>query len=98
MPQPTVGIANPAGTSAVPATAAGFAQPTAGNNLTGMAYKVNAGPLNAIGNFPPGGGGWSFALRVMDCPVIGATYLLTVFAGDSSGNFNTASVSFVRVS
>src|SRR5262245_2234806 len=98
MAQPTVGITNPTGSTALSCLATGFAQPTSGNALAGMGYQINTGPINSFGNFPPGGGSWSFTLTANDCPTVGATYLLTVYAGDTSGHFGTASVSFRRQS
>jgi hypothetical protein len=99
MPQPSVGIVNPVGATVIAVTATGFAQPTAGNSLAGMGYQINAGPIKSFGGFPPGGGSWTFLLTTSDCPTVGIGYVLTVYAGESpSGNFNHASVNFVRTS
>jgi hypothetical protein len=98
MPQPTVSISTPTGNTAIPCTASGNAQPVSGDTLVAMGYQIDTGPINPISHFIPAGGAWSFTLTVTDCPVVGTNYLLTVYAGDSSGTFNTDSVNFVRTS
>ncbi len=98
MAQPTVSISTPSGNTAIPCTASGSAQPSAGNTLSGMAYQVDGGQMNPFTNFVPGGGAWSFQLTVSDCPTVGLCYQLTVYAGDTSGNFGTDSVTFTRTS
>jgi hypothetical protein len=98
MAQPTVSISAPSGNTAIPSTASGSAQPSAGNTLAGMAYQIDGGQMNPFTNFVPGGGAWSFQLTVADCMTIGQNYQLTVYAGDTSGNFASDSVNFTRTS
>jgi hypothetical protein len=63
-----------------------------------MAYQINTGPMNPITTYVPAGGAWSFQLQQTDCPVIGVQYLLTVYAGDTTGNFSNDSDTITRTS
>src|SRR6516164_8641118 len=96
MAQPTITISAPRGNTPIPCQASGTASPSPGKTLTGMSCQIDSGPLIPIQNYNPNGGNWSCALTQMDCPVVGKTYLLTVYAGDSSGNFNHATSTFTR--
>jgi hypothetical protein len=98
MAQPTVHIFLPSGTTAIPCLATGTAFPSPGHVLVGMAYQINNGPVNQFGTFIPSGGSWSFPLTTVDCPIVGANYLLTVYAGENSAEFGTDSVNFIRTS
>jgi hypothetical protein len=98
--QPTVTISSPTGNTAIPTGATGNASPSAGYQLSGMAYQIDSGSVNSLPStaYPAGGGVWNFQLQTSDCPTIGQQYLLTVYAGDTSGNFNTAAVTITRTS
>ncbi len=98
MAQPTVSISTPSGSTAIPCTASGTAAPSPGKTLVAMGYQINSGPIHPINNFTSGGGPWNFQLTQSDCPVIGANYLLTVYAGQDSGDFGTDAVNFTRSS
>jgi len=98
MAQPTITISAPPANTPIPCQASGTAFPSPGKTLTGMAYQIDSGPINPIQNYNPNGGNWSFGLTPMDCPVVGKTYLLTVYAGDSSGNVNHVTSTFTRTS
>jgi hypothetical protein len=100
MAQPTVNITAPIGNTAVPVGATGTAQPSAGYQLCGMGYQIDSGSINPLpaGAFAAAGGPWNFQLQPTDCPCIGTQYVLTVWVGDSSGNFNSDSVNFTRTS
>jgi hypothetical protein len=98
MAQPTVNISAPGSSTAIACTASGNAAPSPGNTLSGMGYQIDSGPINGFQSFNPNGGLWSCGLTPNDCPVVGNTYLLTIYAGDSSGNFNNTSTTFTRTS
>jgi hypothetical protein len=98
MAQPTVSISSPTGNTAVPCTASGSAQPSAGYTLQGMTYTIDSAPGGQITNFVAMGGSWSFTLSTTDCPTVGDSYLLTVYAGDDSGAFGMDSVQITRTS
>src|SRR5438128_1935237 len=100
MPQPTVSISTPAGNTAVPCAASGTAAPSeAGQTLAAMGYQIGTGSIKAFTSFLPGGDGWSLQLTLADCPTVGASYLLTVYAGESpAGRMGTASSLIVRIS
>jgi hypothetical protein len=98
---PTVTITAPTGGSiAIPFPATGTVTNVTGN-LQGVGYLVMPGPGNILsipaGNILAiqGGFSWSFQLTAQDCPGVGGTYTLTVFAGDNSGVGSDAK-SFVR--
>jgi hypothetical protein len=65
-----------------------------------MVYQIDSNPTNALpaADYTAAGGSWQFTLSTTDCPHVGTAYLLTVYAGDSSGNFNHDSISFTRTS
>src|SRR5262245_57575767 len=98
MAQPTVNISAPTGNTPIPCQASGTAFPSPGKTLAGMAYQIDSGPTKPIQNYNPNGGNWFFGLTPMDCPVVGKTYLLTVYAGDNSGNLGHGTSVFTRTS
>lgn len=63
-----------------------------------MAYQVNGGPVNSFNTFNPNGGPWSCQLTGNDCPQVNTTYVLIIYVGDSSGNFNSTTATFTRTS
>lgn len=98
MPQPAITITAPSGSTAIPCTATGTAYPSTGARLVGVAYQINLGPIRPVASFTPTGGTWSHTLTAFDCPTIGLNYLLTVYAGQDTGDIGSTSVNFTRSS
>jgi hypothetical protein len=97
MPGPTVVINAPLGNVPAPITARGFAMPNPSTaTVVGLGYQVNAGPIIHVSatQLP----NWTIQLTNSDAPQVGVTYLLTVYAGDNTGAFATASCNFTRTS
>ena len=100
----TVIIDNPAGTVPLPTTASGSASTDnmngqAAANITAVSYQINDGPILPVTTINPDPAAppcpsvsWSQPLSTDDCPE--GIDLLTVYAGDDSGDFNAASSPF----
>lgn len=100
MPSITINVPSSGGSISVPSTASGSYQVTPGVTPV-LSYQTNAGNMRPITNF--GSGSWSADLTTMQCPIVGVSYLLTVYVGEPGmppqpPQMATASRAFTRSS
>lgn len=77
-----------------PSTPCNGTMPT---TTTHMAYQVDTGNVHAISNFNAATGTWNVPkLTASDCPTVGQTYTVTVYAYDGQGNTTPGASTFKR--
>jgi hypothetical protein len=86
--KPTVSISYPAKSTPpprlnLPDTARGTASAPTADPITSMLYQTNDGPPKAF--MPASFANWTLPLTAADWPIVGATYMLTVYAFNHAG-------------
>jgi hypothetical protein len=81
---------------AIPYTVNGTTTLSGGaTSVVAMSYQMNNGTRKPI--MPPYGS-FSFTISTTDCPTVGASYTLTVWADDNMGGTDHPSFNFTRSS
>ena len=95
---PSISVSSPSGAVAGIPSTQGSASTTDAGGVTGAAYQVNTGPMQMLvqGSGQPSVS-WNQALTSSDCPDVGVTYTITIYAGDHTG-VNMCSTTFCRTS